>query len=140
VIGRFLLLLLIGILLGWTLFGVLAPTRADADDGWGAAGGWTDADVSAALTQASSRYGVSRGLLRCIAAWETGFTFDPYTVGDGGLSLGEFQLYRYGLLPTFYAEGWTDPFDPYESAAFTASWIARHGAGAWSPVRLGYCR
>lgn len=107
-----------------------------------AGGGWSDAQVSEALTLASNRHGVSRGLLRCIAFYETGGTFDPSVVGDNGESWGLYQLHRRGLRPTFYAWGYDDAFNPYEAADFTAAYIAEYGrAGArhWSPVKRGLC-
>lgn len=98
---------------------------------------WEDADVSRALTLAAERHGVSRWYLRCISWHEA--RWDPYAVGDEGQSFGLFQLFKGGLLPNFYARGYRDPFNPYQSADFAASWIRHHGAGAWSVVRVGLC-
>lgn len=106
------------------------------------AGAWSDEDVSTALTQASNRHGVSRSLLRYIAYYETGGTFDPSVVGDSGNSWGLFQLHRRGLRPDFVALGYDDAFDPYQAADFTAYYIATYGqwgARMWSPVKRGLC-
>lgn len=101
--------------------------------------GYEDQDVSWALTEASNRWGVPRSFLRCLAGFETGWTFDPYSVGDQGHSFGLFQLYDRGLLPVFHSWGYTDPFSPYQSSMFAAEYISLHGAGAWSPVKMGLC-
>ena len=100
---------------------------------------YTERDVGRALTEAAQRHGVSRAFLRCIAFYETGGTFDPYAIGDDGRSHGAFQLYEHGLLPTFYAWGYTTPYSPYQAADFVAAWGKRNGWQAWTPVRWGLC-
>jgi hypothetical protein len=107
-----------------------------------AAQGYGPHDSQAAIAMAAAEHGVSQPLLWCIAYYETGGTFDPYAVGDGGESWGLFQLHRRGLRSTFHNWGYQDAFDPYESADFTAAYIATYGwAGArhWSPIKRGLC-
>lgn len=99
-----------------------------------AEGGWTDADVSAALTQASQKTGVSRSLLRCLSWYES--EWHPYAVGRRG-ELGLFQLLpRRGLLPDFYAAGYTNPFNPYQSSLFAAEMIDAGYGYFWSTWEL----
>lgn len=116
-------------LLALLLLTLLLAAPAGAWDG-----GWTDADVSLSLTQASQRTGVSRGLLRCLSWHES--EWNTYAVGRQG-ELGLFQLLpRRGLLPDFYAAGFGDPFNPYESALFAARTIRAGGGRYWSTWRL----
>lgn len=57
---------------------------------------------------------------------------NPRAVGDGGTSFGAFQLHRGGLLSRFFSDGYTDPFDIWQAADFTAAQIAGGHGGAWS--------
>lgn len=98
---------------------------------------WTPDDTLAALSVASDR-------ANCIVGYETGFTYEPYSVGRAG-ELGPVQLHPYGLLPEFYS--WAarhgldgDPFDPYEAVLYL-DWKLqqRYGPQNWTPVLRGLC-
>jgi hypothetical protein len=82
------------------------------------------------IEERAAAHGVSPGYAVAIANCESNLVWDA--VGDYGRSFGVYQLHDAGLLPVFYAEGYTDPFNVYQSADFATAWIARHGAGAWS--------
>ena len=102
---------------------VASSERADAT--------MTAEDTHSAIERASARHGVPVELLTCLVSVETGGTFSPYAVGDGGQSLGPAQLYSGGLLSAFYAAGYTDPFDPYEALDYMAGVVA-DGGGPWN--------
>lgn len=101
---------------------------------------FTADDTLDAIDVASQDTGVSYARLYRIVGCETGYTFNPYAVGDHGGSYGAVQLNRYGnALPIFNsyynALGLDpDPFNPYEAVYFLAESLA--GAhpplGAWS--------
>lgn len=92
---------------------------------------YTADDTLAAIDEASSEIGVSAALLTRVVRCETGGTFNPYTVGRQG-ELGAAQLHPRGLLPTFYAWGYADPFSPYQSVRFLAQEITYGHLRAWS--------
>jgi hypothetical protein len=101
-----------------------ATARADPFD---------SSDTLAAIEQASSSTGVAQSWLYRVIGCETGWTFNPHAVGDRGTSLGPAQLHRGGgELPRFYAFGYSDPFDPYQSIEFMALEFADGRARAWS--------
>lgn len=105
---------------------VLCATTAHAD-------AFTADDTLAAIDQAASTTGVTASWLARVVGCETGGTFDPYAVGDHGTSLGPAQLHvGGGELSRFYAQGYGDPFDPYQAVSFMASEFALGRAGAWS--------
>ena len=106
-IGRALALLLVAVLLA------LSARTSHAQEAYSAA------DTLTAVQQASDATGVSYAWLRATVRCETGGTFDPYSIGRQGEE-GAAQLHPRGLLPTFYAWGYDDPFDPYEAVLFMA--------------------
>ena len=69
---------------------------------------------------------------RCIVQIES--RFDPNAVGHLG-ELGLVQLAPFGKLPEFYALGYSDPFDPWQSADYLdwalANGQAHHWAASW---------
>lgn len=56
--------------------------------------------------------------------------YGPETGAAG--ELGLFQLHPRGVLPSFYAAGYTDPFDPLQQIAHVAAYTAQNGFGAWT--------
>jgi hypothetical protein len=84
---------------------------------------WTVADSESALATASP-------LATCIVSIEDG-SLDPYAVGAQG-ELGLVQLHPRGKLPEFYAEGYSDPYSPYQSVAYLEGALARGEGPAWS--------
>jgi soluble lytic murein transglycosylase-like protein len=93
--------------------------------------GFSPDDTVAAIDAASAETGVSWSWLYRVVRCETGGTLNPYAVGRQG-ERGVAQLHPYGMLPTFYALGYADPFDPYEAVRFMAYRFAEGRARAWS--------
>jgi hypothetical protein len=100
-------------------------------------------DPVGALFAAAQNHGVNPYVLINIVRLESGF--NPYAVGDHGMSLGLIQLHQYGLRRHFYAMGYTDVF----SAEQSADYLARVASGEfrrqgvtlshWTAARwLGY--
>lgn len=121
-------LLIVGVLAGVLLPGL--------NPGFSRAAEYTADDSLEAIHVAAIDHGVAEWGLKRVANCETHSTFNPYAVGDYGTSFGLFQLHRGGLLGRFYAEGYSDPMNPYEAAEFTASVMAGELPGvsmrAWS--------
>jgi hypothetical protein len=92
---------------------------------------YTAEDTLAAIQQYSDEIGVSYSWLYRIVRCETGWTFDPYSVGRHG-ELGAAQLAPWGELLRFYAWGYDQPFSPYQSVRFLAQRLSMGGAKAWS--------
>lgn len=92
---------------------------------------YTAEDTQIALSHASSR-------AACVVGYETGHTFDPNQIGALG-ELGPVQLLHPGKLDDFYAQGYLDPFNPYEAIPFLDSELAKGHGSAWSPILLGLC-
>jgi hypothetical protein len=110
----------VGMLLAVGVLVTCAPAHAyDADD------------TLAAIDQVSASSGVSYTRLYRIIRCETGGTFDPNSVGRMG-ELGAVQLYRRGELPTFYARGYDNPWNPYQAVEFLATRLLEGGAHAWT--------
>lgn len=87
----------------------------------GYAAPYDSADTLEAIAQASVDVGAPYHQLLGIVRCETGGTFNPNLDGDGGHSHGPAQLNDYGnALPIFYANGGTNPYNPYESVYFMA--------------------
>ena len=77
---------------------------------------------------ATGPYGLSPYLAR--VAWCES-RYNPNAVGRRG-EVGLFQLLPGGMLPVFYAMGYTNPWNPWQQAEF-ARWAFTHGyAGRWS--------
>jgi soluble lytic murein transglycosylase-like protein len=113
---------LVGIMLGTLLGAALGIHSQEA---------YTADDTLAAIDQYSEEMGVSRAWLYRIVRCETGWTFDPYSVGRHG-ELGAAQLAPWGELRRFYAWGYDQPFSPYQSVRFLAQRLSMGGARAWS--------
>ena len=86
-------------------------------------------DSLAALEGASAR-------VWCIAQVES--NYDPNAVGRQG-EQGLVQLHPGGLLPVFYAWGYTDPWDPWQSRSFLERALAAGYANHWSAVTVAGC-
>jgi soluble lytic murein transglycosylase-like protein len=95
-------------------------------------GNYDHADVRQAVDQAGSVRGVSPGLLACITWREA--TDDPYAVGAAG-ELGVVQLHPQGMLRTFRARGYDDPFNPYQAVDFLAVMINEGQGSQWAAYR-----
>lgn len=81
---------------------------------------FNSSDVLAAIDSASSTTGVAYDHLYRVVHCEDP-RLDPYAVGDRGTSFGPVQLHRGGnALPAFFAVGYSDPTNPYESIEFLA--------------------
>jgi hypothetical protein len=93
---------------------------------------YDSSDTYAAIDQASTEHGVSWTWLHRVINCETGGTMNPYKVGDHGTSFGAAQLHRGGLLGAFYAQGYSDPMNPYEALDFTAAQFAAGNSRAWT--------
>jgi hypothetical protein len=115
------------LLIAFTLIWLAAPARAQEAP-------YTPEDTLAAIDQASDEIGVPAAVLYHIVRCETGGRFDPYSVGRQG-ELGAAQLHPRGLLPTFYAWGYDDPFSPWQSVRFLAQQITYGRASQWSCAR-----
>lgn len=92
---------------------------------------YTVDDVHAALEGASAR-------AACIVRYETGSTYNPYAYGAQG-EQGVAQLHPRGLLRDFYAQGYIDPYNPYEAVAYLDAALARGMSTHWSPVLRELC-
>lgn len=122
---------LTGLVLALALLGATAlTTRAE--------GPFTPEDTLIAIDTESAEQGVSHAVLTQVVGCETGWTFDPASVGDGGLSIGAAQLHRYGLRSTFYAWGYTDPWNPYQAIAFMGRAFNAGMASHWTCYRIHY--
>ena len=95
----------------------------------GARWDYSAADTEIALESASQR-------ARCIVWAES--RNDPNAIGQAG-ELGAIQLHPRGLLGDYFAQGYTDPFDPYQAVEYLDAALARGMAGHWSPVLRGMC-
>jgi hypothetical protein len=96
------------------------------------ANAYTIDDTLAAIDAASAETGVSASWLRRVVYCETGGTLSPSVIGDHGTSFGAAQLHRGGLLGTFYAQGFGDPFNPYEAIAFMAYQFLSGNSFLWT--------
>lgn len=95
------------------------------------AGPWTVEDTHLAL----ARYGSARA--ECIVRVES--QYQPYAVGDHGTSFGVAQWHRGGLLEWYFAQGYTDPFDPYQSVRGLQQALNAGMAHHWSAVTRRGC-
>lgn len=92
---------------------------------------YTPDDTLHAIEEASIHSGVPYARLRRIVACETGHTYRNDLIGRQG-EIGAVQLHPRGMLPTFYASGYTNPRNPYDSVHFLADSILIGRARAWS--------
>ena len=116
---------LLALVMAMTLLGHPSPVQA-----------WTtEAEVLDIIYDRAAAHGVSGTRLERVARCES--RLDPFAVGDHGQSLGLFQLYRHGLLPRFYAMGYSDPFSAWEAADFAARMFAEGLSFHWTCGRRG---
>lgn len=85
----------------------------------------TDRLVFDALTLAGEKYDVSPAYLACLT-WKEARNKPWAWVVDvnGRISSGLGMLNEAGLLPQFYAWGYTDPYDAYEASDYLARKVA----------------
>lgn len=86
-------------------------------------------DLEAIVRDRAAAHGVSGDYLSSVAGCES--KWNQYAVGALG-ELGLFQLHPRGELRAFWARGFTDPFDAWQSSEFAAQRFAEGGASAWS--------
>lgn len=120
-------ILLIALVL-FTVFVLFMARRANAQE-LEPAPHFTAADTLAAIDAAAADTGISRRWLYAIVQCES--RLNPYAVGRRG-ELGAVQLLPGGLLPVFYASGYSDPFNPYESVYFLADQLVLGRARHWT--------
>ena len=106
---------------GLLLVALLLPAQAAASE---------HQDVPSVIVEAAARHDVDAELLLAVAWCES--KYDPWAIGDRGLSLGLFQLHRYGLQGDFWAAGYTDIWSAEQQADYAAWMFSRGGAGHWS--------
>ena len=85
---------------------------------------YTIDDVHDALTSATP-------LVRCIVRAETGGTYNPYALGAQG-ERGIAQLHPRGKLLTFYAQGYTNPNNPWQAIEFLEAQLRQGQGNAWT--------
>lgn len=97
---------------------------------------WTRDDVLVASSQARHSAAIA-----CIFRYEVGGVgYDPYAIHMDSRVYGPGGLAAFGLLPEFNRRGFTDPYSPYEVAAYLDQ-VADEGrlAGNYPEVRDGRC-
>ena len=105
------------------VLGSVAPATAQAADlDW----------IAEIIMDRATAHGVSGRWLISVAHCESGW--NPWAIGSAG-EKGLFQLHPRGELLGFYRRGYTDPFDVYEAADFTALRFAEGASGAWTCAR-----
>ncbi|MPZ68583.1 MAG: hypothetical protein GEU71_03540 [Actinobacteria bacterium] len=87
--------------------------------------------VEQVIVERAEAHGVSPWALRQTLGCETGWTWNRWAVGASG-ELGIAQLHPYGLLPTFFAYGYSDPYSVWQAVDFTAVMFAQGMATHWS--------
>jgi hypothetical protein len=94
--------------------------------------------IRSVVVERAEAHGISSWLLLAIGRCESD-RWDPRVLSGARLGpageVGPYQLYRWGLLPTFYRLGYTNPLNLYESADFTARMIALGHGRHWSCAR-----
>ena len=100
---------------------------------------WTAEHTLHAIEINSEVHSIAYESLVCIVGYETGWTFNPYAIGDGGKSHGVAQLHEKGLLPLFYRWGYSNPYNPYEAVDFLGAAINHGYKWNWTPVLYGLC-
>jgi hypothetical protein len=84
------------------------------------------------IHERAAAHGQSGSYLTAVARCES--RLDPYAVGALG-EKGLFQLASFGLLPTFYAWGYSNPWSAWEQSDFAARAFARGMSYHWSCAR-----
>lgn len=86
-------------------------------------------DLEQIVAERAAAHGVSAAwvsaTIGCESSWNT------RAVGAAG-ELGLAQLKPGGELPSFFARGYSDPFDAYESIDYLALRFSEGGSGAWT--------
>lgn len=113
--------------LGLTWGGLTAPVAAQ-----------TPEEVVSIIRDAADAHGISGDWLVSVARCES--TFNPRAIGRLG-ELGLFQLRAGGLLDqgpsSFYALGYSDPFNAWQAAEYAARAFALGLSSHWTCARAG---
>ena len=91
----------------------IQPVYADPSD---------TAATLAVIYERAAAHGQSGAAMERLARCES--RLDPNAVGDGGHSVGLYQIHDRGLLSLFLSWGYTDRADPWQAADFTARALA----------------
>lgn len=110
-----------GLLLGALLLLSVAPVHADPAE-----------DTAAMVRERAAAHGVSGAWLEAVGRCESSLNVSAH--GAAG-EIGLFQLWPSGLLPLFYAWGYSDPWNGWEQADFTARAFAAGLHRQWSCAR-----
>lgn len=86
-------------------------------------------DLEAIVRDRAQAHGIDGDYLASVAACES--QWNPSAVGALG-EQGLFQLAPWGEGREFRARGYSDPFDPWQSADYAAARFSEGGARAWS--------
>jgi len=90
---------------------------------------YTSYDTHAAMDMHSS-------LAACIVTYEVGGVgYDPYAVGAAG-EMGAAQLHPQGLYGDFLAQGYTDPYSPYQALDYLDDALDRGLGWNWTTYAL----
>lgn len=96
-----------------------------------------DRDPAGAIWAAATAHGVRWAAPAMVAVAACESRLERFAVGDQGRSFGLFQLFTGGLLPTFYAWGYTDRWSAEQQADFVARYLAGGGTlRPWTCARL----
>jgi hypothetical protein len=87
---------------------------------------------AALIHQRAAQYGVSGAWLERTIWCES--RFNPRAVGAAG-ELGAAQLHPRGLLPRFFALGYTDPMNFDQAVTFTARMFSQGQSSHWTCAR-----
>lgn len=133
-IGTLALVILLGMAADLAILATAAHAQEKDDEVTGTmqSVAWTQADTHQAINLVAFGRGVSYSRLDCIVRRESGYS--PYAVGSQG-ELGSVQLHPRGALLAFYARGYDDPFNPYQSVDFLGSELAAGRGGQWTASR-----
>lgn len=102
--------------------GLLAGCVASTTPAYAAPPMQTGDDVLTVIYDRAAAHGQSGAAMERLARCES--RLNPQAVGDGGASIGLFQIHNRGLLPLFHQWGYTDRTDAYQAADFTARALA----------------
>jgi hypothetical protein len=91
-------------------------------------------DVAALIEERAAYRGASALQITRILDCEGGHQWRADIVGKAG-ELGPAQLAPFGLLPDFYARGYSDPFDWSESVDYLAFALSKGLASHWTCSR-----
>jgi hypothetical protein len=132
------------LLLAWALFVPLSAERAEAA---GSICHTTWADVVSMIGYAADDvFGVDKSVLYAVAQLESGgrhcTSAGAFVIGDGGASVGVFQLHRWGVFGDAHPWRWMGPdarYDPLVNVFFAAWYLKSYGHMCpWTAYRVLY--